>query len=308
MNHVRRLMTSLCLVVGTCGGGQIDSNPMGRPGTGGDGVLGTGGSLGSGGAGTGTGGSLGSGGAGTGGTDATMVTPADGSAEPSDGAVAPTDGPPPLIDYSIWQLQLPIGNGSPMTVGPKELPTFSNAYFYKAEDGGQIFMDPATGVTTANSQHPRTEFREMLPGGSAAAWMASGTNTMTVKGKVLMGSSVTVAQVFNGGGSITLAELQYSSGGFTLFYEEARGQGGSTGLGNAVPLNTPYTFTMSLTKNVLTVSINGKQVYSHTPSGGTLSSRFYFKVGNYDQTTSRGAASTTPQSIVEVYSAEVVHQ
>src|SRR6266478_1518536 len=134
MNHVRRLMTSLCLVVGACGGGQIDSNPMGRPGTGG----------------AGTGGDA---------TGGTMVTPADGSAEPADGAVAPTDGPPPLIDYSIWQLQLPIGNGSPMTVGPKDLPTFSNAYFYKADDGGQIFMDPATGVTTANSQHPRTEFR-----------------------------------------------------------------------------------------------------------------------------------------------------
>src|SRR5258708_36751589 len=107
MNHVRRLMASLCLVVGACGGGQIDSSPMGGPGTGGDGMGGTGGSLGSGGAGTG--------GAGTGGdaTGGTVVTPADGSAEPADGAVAPTDGPPPLIDYSIWQLQLPIGNGSP---------------------------------------------------------------------------------------------------------------------------------------------------------------------------------------------------
>jgi hypothetical protein len=169
-------------------------------------------------------------------------------------------------------------------------------------------MDPVTGVTTPNSQHPRTELREMTPAGGAAAWSAAGTNTMVVKGKVIKGSSVTIAQVFNGPGSITLAELQYSSGGFTLFYEEARGQGGSTSLGNAVPLNTPYTFTLSLTKNVLGVSINGKQVYTHTPSGGTLNSKFYFKVGNYDQTTSRGAISTNAKSVVEVYSAEVVHQ
>jgi len=213
------------------------------------------------------------------------------------------------INYSIWQLQLPIGSGtSPTTIGPRELPTFSNVYFSRAEDGGQLFMSPATGVTTPGSQHPRTELRELAPSGGGAAWSAAGTNTMTVTGKVIKGSGVTIAQVFNGPDSIPLGELQYSGGGFTMFYEEAKGAGSSTGLNMRVPLNTQYTFTMSLTKNVLTCSINGKQVYARTPSDRIQGSKFYFKVGNYDQTSARGPTSTTPRSIVENYSVVVVHQ
>jgi hypothetical protein len=307
MIHVRRILPCLCLLVGACSGAQIGTDPVGTPDTGRDNTFGTGGTPASGGAGD----AEGAGGAGGGGMEATggmIVAPADGSIEQGDAVPDPVDGVAPPIDYSIWQLQLPSGNGSPMTVGPKELPAFSNAYFYKAEDGGQIFMDPVTGVTTPNSLHPRTELRELSATGDGAAWSAAGTNTMTVTGKVLKGSGVAIAQVFNGGDGITLAELQYSSGGFTLFYEEARGAGSSTGLGTKVALDTRYTFTMALTKGVLTVTINDKQVYSHTPGGAVSGSRFYFKVGNYDQGSTRGPVSTTARSIVEVYSAVVVHQ
>jgi len=242
--------------------------------------------------------------------------PAEGGKEPTTNggpvgsdAAAEDAGSPPAIDDSIWQLQLPTGSGtSPTTVSPSALATFSNIYFYKADDGGQIFMDPATGITTQNSTRCRTELRESNANGGAANWSPSGTNTMTVTGMVLRGSGITIAQVFNGGDGITLGELQYSSGGFTLFYEESRGGGGSTGLGNAVPLDTKYTFTMGLSKNVLTVSLNGKQVYSHTPSAGILGSKFYFKVGNYDQTATKGTPGTTAHSLVEVYSVDVVHQ
>jgi hypothetical protein len=44
------------------------------------------------------------------------------------------------------------------------------------------------------------------------------------------------------------------------------------------------------------------------PSSGILGSTFYFKVGNYDQTTSSGTPGTTAHSIVEDYSIAVVHQ
>jgi hypothetical protein len=225
------------------------------------------------------------------------------------GAPGQDAGPPPAIDYSMWELQLPIGSGnSPTTVPPSQLAAFTDIYFYRAPDGGQIFMDPATGVTTADSNHCRTELRESTSTGAAASWSPSGTNTMTVTGKVLKGSNVTIAQVFNRRDGITLAELQYSSSGFTVFYEESRGNGGTSSLGNGTALDTPYTFTMSLSKNVLTIAISGKQVYSRTPSLGILTSSFYFKVGNYDQGTTAGAAGTTAHSIVEDYSIAVAHQ
>jgi hypothetical protein len=120
---------------------------------------------------------------------------------------------------------------------------------------------------------------------------------------------VTVGQVFNGSDSIPLAELQYSAAakGFVLLYEEARGAGCKTDLNTAVPLKSKYTFTMSLSNNVLTVSINGESVYTHRPSTSILKKDFYFKYGNYDQTTTAGLPTTIPYTGVENYSVSVVH-
>jgi hypothetical protein len=191
---------------------------------------------------------------------------------------------------------------------------YSDAYFYQAADGGQAFMDTQTGIATRGSKHCRTELREMTSSGAQAAWAPSGTNTMDVTGQVTLlggGSSgkVTVGQVYNSDDSIPLCELQYSGsvGGFVLVYEEAKGAGNTIDLQTPVELNTQYGFQLSLTNGVLTVSINGQQVYSHTPSANILAKNFYFKCGNYDQTTTAGEVTTTPYTIVEIYSVNVLH-
>ena len=220
------------------------------------------------------------------------------------------------IDYSIWVLQLPTGTGSsPTTISSRQLLAgYSDAYFYLAADGGQIFMDPATGIATAGSQHCRTEMRESTLSGGQAAWASSGTNVLTVSGKVLnvgggSNGNVTVGQLFNGTDSIPLCELQYSTskGGFELLYEEAKGQGSETDLKTPLALNAKYSFTLALTKGVVTLTINGTTVYTHTPSAATLAKQFYFKFGNYDQTASAGPISTTPYTVLEAYSVAVVH-
>jgi len=216
----------------------------------------------------------------------------------------------------IWALQLPSGSGtSPKTIAPKSVAGYSDAYFKKAADGGQIFMDPQHGITTSGSKHPRCEMRESTSSGAQAGWSPYASNTMTVVGKVLKvgggsGGDVTIGQVFNGSDSITMAELQYSNGskGFKLFYEEAKGQGGKPlDLHVPIAIGEKYTFTMGLSKGKLTVSVNGKQVYSKTPSSSALNNKFYFKFGNYDQTATAGSISTTPYTQVEVYSASVSH-
>jgi hypothetical protein len=337
VHHGLPLSLSLCLLVAACSGHieAVDTNHAEQTtgGSGGSGIVGAGGSTS--GAGTGEGGgpnvttsttgssgttttgTTGGGGQGGAGGPEAGTDPVDAGSDATnergvggrdDGAVGDA-GPPPAIDYSIWQLQLPTGSGtSPTTIPPSQLATFSNIYFYKADDGGQIFMSPATGVTTQNSTRCRTELRESNPSGGAAAWSPVGTNYMTVSGKVSKGSGITIGQVFNGSDGITLAELQYSTSGFNLFYEEARGQGDNTNLGNRTALDTPYTFTMDFSKNVLTVTLNGKEVFRRTPSSGVSSGTFYFKAGNYDQTTSAGTPGTTAHSIVEAYSIAVVHQ
>jgi hypothetical protein len=122
--------------------------------------------------------------------------------------------------------------------------------------------------------------------------------------------SVAVAQLFNGTDSIPLIELQYTtSQKFVLFYEESKGGGEPTvDLKSPVALDTRYTFQLGLSAGKLSVSINGKQVYTRTPSAGILDNKFYFKVGNYDQSSKAGTPSKTPYSIVEVYKVDLVHQ
>jgi hypothetical protein len=223
----------------------------------------------------------------------------------------------PFSNANIWELQLPTGSGHHFdTVPPGNLPGFADAYYFKANDGGQIFMDPAHGITSSGSLHPRTELREVTASGGQVAWPASAINSLTVTGKVLEvggGTSghVTVGQIFNGSDSIPLFELMYSNavGGFKGLYEEAKGGGGGLiDLRTPVALNTKYTFTLALEKNQLLVTINGKQVYSHTPSAKVLRKGFYFKAGAYDQTATAGAVSTTPYTEVENYIISVVHQ
>ena len=254
---------------------------------------------------TGTGGMLGSGGSGF------------GQVAGSGGSIAMDAKLPAAIDLSIWSLQLPSGTGtSPTIISPKQLLAgFSNDYFYEAADGGLVFMDPATGVTTSGSLHCRTELREMTATGGNAAWAATGTNTMAVSGRVVQvggGSSgrTTVAQVFNSDDSIPLCELEYSNslGGFELLYEEASGAGTYVDLKTPVALGSQYAYTLSLSNGVLAVSINGNDVYARTPSATILAKTFYFKCGNYDQTATAGALSTTPYSVVENYDIAVVHR
>jgi hypothetical protein len=153
--------------------------------------------------------------------------------------------------------------------------------------------------------------REQKLAGGAAAWTSAGTHSMTVEGRVtkLGGGSIAVGQLFNGTDSIPSIELQYTnSHKFSLLYEEAKGGGSSTDLKTTVDLNVRYTFALAMVDGQVRVTIDGKQVYTHTPSAGILSKKFYFKVGNYDQSTSAGTPSPTPHSIVEVYKVDLVHE
>jgi len=225
----------------------------------------------------------------------------DGSAGSGGGAMMP----PGPIDYGMWALQLPIGSGSPTTIKPAQLLAgFMDEYFYPADDGGQLFMDPVTGVTTSGSVHCRSEMRESAPDGSQVTWAASATNRMTVEGKVVKGggATITIGQILNATDSFPLCEFEWSSGknGFQLFYEEAKGGGQGVALNTPWPQNQRYTFTLELSNN--------KLVYSRTPSADMLTKKFYFKFGDYDQNTSAGPVSTAPHSIVEAYKVDVVHQ
>ncbi len=232
----------------------------------------------------------------------------DVAADPEGNVVSVTDD----LTYSNWSLQLPTGSdGNVTTLSSSQLSsgTTKSPYFYKASDGGMIFMDPQKGFATSGSQHPRVEMHEN------GTWGTSGTNTMTVQLKVnKVGDSgdVTIAQVFQNNEG-TLAELQYTgTGRLKLFYEENKGGSSSTqDLGVTVALGTKFTYELAFSAKKLTVQINGKQVYSKTPSSTVQSRKMYFKYGTYDQTATKitsGSPTTAVYTQADFYSVSVTHK
>ena len=84
-------------------------------------------------------------------------------------------------------------------------------------------------------------------------------------------------------------------------------QGDTFDMNTSVPLNARYTFSLEMLDGKLRVTINGKEVYTRTPSAGILDNKFYFKAGNYDQSAVAGTPDKTPYSIVATYSVTVEH-
>jgi hypothetical protein len=199
------------------------------------------------------------------------------------------------ISWSPWYIQEPDGSTHTGISG------LSNTWFYT--DGSyQAFADPNTGVTTSGSSHPRSELHE------SSDWSSSGTNKMSATARVTKAGSagITIGQVFCDSGAHTLAELQYTTGGFAVLYEEVKGSATTTSIGGKVGLNTAFTYSMAFSGGKLTITANGA-TYTHTPTSSGAAGTFYFKAGNYDQGATSGSVSSTIHSIVELSKLSVSH-
>ncbi len=91
--------------------------------------------------------------------------------------------PSELLDLSIWKLTLPIGpTEMPMEITQPELATHEIDPWFVLVPGGVQFRANAGGVTTSGSSYPRSELREMEPGGTVrASWSTtSGRHEMRI--------------------------------------------------------------------------------------------------------------------------------
>src|ERR1700743_519753 len=95
-------------------------------------------------------------------------------------ALNPNVPPGSNFNMTYWELQLPIGStGKPTTESSSALQNgYENfSYFFtESGDGAMVMKDPGVNcVTTPNSQHCRTELREVNPStGPAANWDPNG--------------------------------------------------------------------------------------------------------------------------------------
>jgi hypothetical protein len=228
------------------------------------------------------------------------------------GSLDPNLPPGGNFDLSGWELELPIGSGSPQIIPGTQLAGangFTDVYFYTDKtDGAMTFMDPTSGVTFSGSLHPRSELHELTSG-----WSTAGTNTQTVKLAVVqVPDHVCIGQIFQAppAPSKPLLELMYYSGGAVKVLLEQ----GNTG-GSAAPMKTVgavtdgsmFTYELSLTGMTISVSVNGQTTSLGLPAA-FVGESFFFKVGDYDQTAGSGTPGTQPGTVVKVYALQVVHQ
>ncbi len=243
---------------------------------------------------------------------------ADASTEDAGDAAAldPNVAPGGNFDLSVWELQEPVGSaGSPTTIPPAQLEGpkgFSDTYFFTdPTDGSMSFWDPENGVTTANSNYPRSELREMTAGGAAANWPSSGTNTLRATVKVTqVPSHVAVGQIHLGTGTPAstkpLLELFYfATGDIELGIEQTPAGGNEVNhpVGN-VPLGTKWSYVIGLSGNTITLGIDGGAVQTFAMSSTFDQEGMYFKAGDYDQSV---GTSATVGAKVQFYSLEVFH-
>ncbi|KAI1185475.1 polysaccharide lyase family 7 protein [Nemania serpens] len=209
----------------------------------------------------------------------------------------PSCSPGGNFDLAPWNLQLPTGSaGSVDTILARDLKG-CDGY-----EGPTFYTDPTTAAivllapgnpsetgcaTTSGSAHCRTELREVNPSsGSNAAWSPAGTNVLRVSMKVVAaddGSHGTaIGQVFASAASKPIAEMYYSQAGKIVVGVKPNPDGDQivTQVGT-VPVGTTFNYVIEYSKNVLSITINGKKTQLSTYDWGSPAS--YFKAGNYNQ-------------------------
>lgn len=203
---------------------------------------------------------------------------------------------------SPWELQLPIGStGDPDTESSSQLQGCSgyqdpqHLYFFTESGDGALVMkvpgSPSSSgcVTTPNSEHCRTELREINP----SSWDPNAsTNRLTVSLKVTnpdnsqYGTVIGQVHIDDSISSKPVCELYYSaSGTLSMGVEQTRSGGNEKVVTvGSIPVGTLFSYEIAYENNVLSVSINGgpEQVLSTYSLDAPLS---YFKVGNYNQGT-----------------------
>ncbi|KAL1856147.1 hypothetical protein Plec18167_000230 [Paecilomyces lecythidis] len=215
-------------------------------------------------------------------------------------ALNPSCAPGGNFDLSKWDLQLPIGSaGSPTTISSSSLQGCNgyqdpgHQYFFTESGDGALVMkvpgSPSSSgcVTTPNSQHCRTELREISPSSwdpNAATNRLSATLQVTQADDSSHGTVIGQIHIDDSVSSKPVCELFYNSNGdISIGVEQTRSGGNEvvTYVDN-VPVDTTFSYEIQYESNVLSVSINGgaAKTFSTYSLDAPAS---YFKVGNYNQ-------------------------
>jgi hypothetical protein len=211
-------------------------------------------------------------------------------------ALNPSLAPGQNFNLSNFELQLPFaasGSSSPETITQPQLQTYQDPghkyFFTESGDGAMVMKEygaPPNCVTTANSEHCRTELHEL------GSWSPTASTNR-------MNATLTVTEIDNGSvvvGQIHILDSISTKPAMELYYEsngdlkvgvesdtsEGASQGTPTTVGH-VPVGTQFTYEIDYENGQLSVSINGSKTNLSQKNLNNPSS--YFKAGCYNQGT-----------------------
>ncbi|KAF2195277.1 polysaccharide lyase family 7 protein [Zopfia rhizophila CBS 207.26] len=225
----------------------------------------------------------------------------------------PSCAPGGNFDLSRWNLQLPSGKqGHVDTIQPAKLKScdgYKDKYFFTDSKNGALVMKvpgstASSGcVTTGNSKHCRTEFREINP----SFWSPHNSkNRLKVQLAVPQpddsGHGTVIGQIHVDDKISTkpVCELFYNKNGDISMGVEQIPKESSLKLTDIGHVDKGETFTYEIRyeNNKLSVAINGGE-FKTLGTGKLEGDNSYFKVGNYNQGDS--------PSDVRIYSIDVSH-
>ncbi|OLT14379.1 hypothetical protein BJF78_02340 [Pseudonocardia sp. CNS-139] len=212
--------------------------------------------------------------------------------------------PAELIDLSSWKLTLPVGEeGRPQEILLPGLLTFASEHFGLTPNrDGVVFRAPAGGVTTENSNYPRSELREMR-GGERAAWSnTAGTHVMEVREAITrvppVKPEVVSAQIHDGSDDVIQIRLRGRT--LELVYDDGDAQ---VTLDPDYALGTPFDLRIVAENSRIAVFHNGVQK-ADLPRSGT---GWYWKVGAYTQSNPGDGDRPDAVGEVVVYALRIEH-
>jgi hypothetical protein len=237
------------------------------------------------------------------------LKPTDGS---DDDAAAPVGEvkpgnasmPADLINPDDWYLTLPTGKeGSPDTIDGSKLAGYHSKFFaLNNQRNGIVFSAGADGVTTKNSNYPRSELREM-DGSKKASWSnTSGTHVLDVREAFMQlpkeKAEVVGAQIHDAKDDVM--EIRLEGKNLIAQYHDGKSD---TVLDSNYQLGTPYDLRLVAEGGKVDVFYND-QKKAELPLSG---SGWYWKVGAYVQSNGKHGDSASSTGAVTVFKADVTH-
>ncbi|MDB5048771.1 MAG: Alginate lyase 2 [Fibrobacteres bacterium] len=228
-----------------------------------------------------------------------------GTALSAGAALDPAKAPGGNFTLSMWTLQLPLASGGSVEQikGADLMAGYTSTYFSTGTDGSMTFWCPVTGGTTPNSHYPRSELREVWPGGE---WKFDGHHVLTAKCRVTKvpdNGLLIFGQIHGNLTGSEIVKLYWNNGAIQAAVEPNRTDEVRLGLGN-FSLGDTLNYTLDMTDNKLKATVNGKSVTYDYSAATWKTDTYYFKAGSYVQD---NTGASTVGGKVQFYSLAIEH-